>query len=61
IRAGSFDTSLNAVYNHEKEEVEIGMGMTSDSLNRHLGPGLRMELLANPSESSAALLFSIRI
>ncbi len=32
IRAGSFDTSLNAVYNHEKEEVEIGMGMTSDSL-----------------------------
>ncbi|MCF8044392.1 MAG: hypothetical protein K9J83_00925 [Desulfarculaceae bacterium] len=59
LEAGHFDTSVNAVYNHDEKEVEIGM--SSDSLNRRLGPGVDMELLTNPSESSAALMFSIKI
>ena len=59
INTGHFDTSVNAVYNHEDRNVEIGM--SSDSLNRRLGDDVEMEFLANPAESSAALMFNIKI
>lgn len=59
INTGHFDTSVNAVYNHEDKNVEIGM--SSDSLNRRLGDDVEMEFLADPAESSAALMFSIKI
>ncbi len=59
IETENFDTSVNAVYDRYEEEVKIGI--SSDSLHRLLGPDVTMELLTNPSESSATVMFSIKI
>lgn len=58
IKIESFwlNTFVNATYNYEKNEVEIGL--SSASINEYLMDGMKLEFQANPTTGSTALLLS---
>ena len=49
-------TFVNATYNYEKNEVEIGL--SSAGINDYLMDGMKLELQTNPTNGSTALLLS---
>ncbi len=53
------NTYLNAIYNNEKNEVELGL--SNSYINQHLLDGMKLEFQANPKAGSGAVLLSMTL
>ncbi len=53
------NTYLNAIYNYEKNEVELGL--STSYINQHLLDGMKLEFQANPKAGSGAILLSMTL
>lgn len=54
-----YRTYVNAVYNYEKSEIELGV--SSAYINEYLLDGMKLEVQANPSEGSGAVLLTMSL
>ncbi len=54
-----WNTYLNAIYNYEKNEVELGL--SNSTINQFLLDGMKLEFHANPKAGSGAVLLSMML
>ncbi len=54
-----WNTYLNAIYNYEKNEVELGL--SNSTINQYLLDGMKLEFHANPKAGSGAVLLSMML
>ncbi len=53
------NTYFNAIYNYEKNEIELGV--SNSYINQHLLNGMKLELQANPKAGSGSVLLSMAL